>query len=302
MVIAPAPETLLDVATARSVPADTGVYAAWITDPNGLEQCGVAGPEPRVVYIGKASGRGGLRSRLLRHARDPFYSLADLLASRGTILPCWWHFAWKDQPFARTVKAPPLARLSSDAALAWQHQHLRWGWVTLEDPRAVESALIATHQPLLNLHGRGLVKLGPPQLRDIGDYEAARAAWLFSTVWIAAITAAEDEWNTWNEAIRVIGFEIDEEGWPMPLGSGGRPVKFRCPTETGARRIIRRTREVTFNAYDVVLRPKKQTVDQALELAFRREVDAIDTPSTLPSADRMIELRALIRLLPDVVH
>src|SRR4051794_2564793 len=109
MLTVPRPEVRLDEATARGAPARPGVYGAWITDTESLAQCGIAGPEPRVVYIGKASGASGLRSRLLRHAKQPFWSLLDLLATRGTIVPGWWHYAFKNQPYKRTIKAPPLA-------------------------------------------------------------------------------------------------------------------------------------------------------------------------------------------------
>lgn len=314
MLTIPRPAFRLDEAAARAAPTQTGVYAAWITDAESFSECGIAAPEPRVVYIGKASGGGGLRSRLLRHARQPFWSLLDLLASRGTILPSWWHHAFKRQPHKRTLKTPPLAKLAEDAALAWQQDHLRWGWTSTGEPRPVESSLIAQHQPLLNLHGRGFALLGPPQMRLIGDFERARAGWLFSTAWIAALTAAEGEWVTWSELTRSLHLEIDEAGWPMPLGQGGKRVKLRLPTELDAQRIVKKARDVEFNEYDdealawwsayagLAFRPRAQSVDEALRHAFRCEVDALDLPRTLPPPDRRVELLKIIKLLPGVAH
>jgi hypothetical protein len=154
----PPPTRRLDVASAGRASAKPGVYAAWICDPDALASCGVAGPAPRLIYVGKASGRGGLRARLLRHARTPFWSLVDLLGARGTIRPGWWQYAIKHQRHSRSLHAPPLAAATERAALAWQHEHLVWGWVPIADAGTVESALIAAHEPLLNLRGRGYVR------------------------------------------------------------------------------------------------------------------------------------------------
>jgi hypothetical protein len=311
---APAPAFRLGEETAREAPAQTGVYAAWITDAESLAECGVAGPEPRVIYIGQARGSGGLRARLRIHAREPFWSLLDLLASRGTILPGWWHHAIKNQPHRRTLDVPPLAKLSESAALTWQQDHLRWGWTSIKKPSPVESTLIAQYQPLLNLRGRGFGLLGPPQLRMIGDFEVARAGWFFSAAWIAAITSADDGWVAWDDLTTSLDLEIDEAGWPMALGGGGTRVTLQLPTELEAREIVNKACDVAFNDYDneasawwcayagLAFRPKAQQIDEALRHAFRRHVAALDLPPTLPPRDRRVELLELIKLLPSVAH
>lgn len=314
----PEPATTLDADTAKRAPQSQGIYAAWIVDEQALAEAGLSGPPPRLVYVGVAAGRGGLRHRLARHAKTPFWDLLDLLAVRGTIVPGWWHYARKNQPHKRTLHPPPLARLASDEALAWQERNLRWGWVMRNTPRSLESELIAAYQPLLNLSGQGLRVLGPPQLRYVGDWEPARAAWLFSVAWIAVLSGRPSGWVRRRLRKRADEIRVDDAGWPMPLAAAGRPERVRIPSEREARTLLSGCLPDTYGtaqfnddeearawwaAYiGLTFQHTPQAVEDALHLAASRRVDAIRTPPTLPDEPRRRELLQLIRLLPRVCH
>jgi hypothetical protein len=243
--------------------------------------------------------------------------MVDLLAMRGKVRPGWWQYAVKNQPYLRSLHAPPLAQDAERDALAWQREHLRWGWMRVAKAGTVESALIAQHQPLLNLRGRGYSLLGPPQLRAIGEWESARAAWLFSCAWIAILTAAEDGWIRRPRG-RPDEVEIDDEGWPVPVGRGANAVRVKQPSERAARLVLRRAFEeigevASFHddeeasawwaAYaGLPARPREQSVEEAIRLAVRCQPGALDTPRALPSAARRSELLSIIKWLPGVAH
>lgn len=314
----PEPFTALEEAHARAAPRERGVYAAWITDGSALADAALETPAPRLVYVGKASGREGLRHRLLRHARTPFWDLLDLLAARGTIVPGWWRYADKHQPFKRSLHVPPLASRSEAAALAWQHEHLRWGWLTHDTPGPLEVTLIAAHTPLLNLSGKGLKRSGPPQMRMIGEWEAARAAWLFSVSWIAVLCARPDDWIRRRRLRRSMEVSINDDGWPVPLDTGYSTHEVTIPTERTARGLLHEAARdadlpMVFNddeeasawwaAYaGLRFRPQQQSVEAALVHALHRRVTALDMPTTLPSAACQKGVLPVIRELPAVVH
>jgi hypothetical protein len=147
----------------------------------------------------------------------------------------WWRYAHK---YSRTkrLRYPGLAQLAVDETLAWQHEHLRWGWTAVHavDATRVESDLIAAHRPLGNLAGRGYQAGPPAPLRAIGGYERERAWWLFHVAWLAVLTL-----GTPSEGIRRrrLQHEVahDEHGWPVPLGEGEhRPGPGRARVATTA--------------------------------------------------------------------
>lgn len=123
----------LDLQAVRHIPRVEGVYAAWITTREALVEIGIDGPPPVLVYIGKATGVGGLRTRLRRHASSAWWELIDLLASRRTVLPGWWSHSQKNTG-RRTLLIPPLAMVSHAQALDWQHRNVRWAGSRIRTP------------------------------------------------------------------------------------------------------------------------------------------------------------------------
>ncbi len=207
------------------IPREPGVYAAWITTDEALEQLGVEGPAPVVAYIGKAGPTSRtkgkprtLLDRLREHVRQPgqqdcypFFELAELLGVRRTILPPIWHRSfYKVQASKYRSRPSPLGQLSINQALAWQYEHLVWGWSALPASQVnqVESALIKEHLPLLNHRGMPAAS-PPPQLRRIGSYEADRARWLALYSYVAAAS------RVFEEADASGSFEVDSTSWPV---------------------------------------------------------------------------------------
>ncbi len=92
----PTGEHALDRATLARVPLTTGVYAAWLIEPAALQAAGINGRSPLLMYVAKASSKGGLQQRLRRHAKIPWWEVADLLASTGVGHPGWWAYAEKN--------------------------------------------------------------------------------------------------------------------------------------------------------------------------------------------------------------
>jgi hypothetical protein len=205
------PRVRLSKEVATSAPRTSGLYAAWAVVPPTLEELGVDARAPLCMYIGKAGGSSGLRHRLGRHARTPWWRVLDLLASQSRGLPGWWQYAPKwhgrrsDVPSALAVSA----RI---AALEWQQDHFRWGWVDVREAelRSLESQLIARYQPFLNLQGQGLKGLGPPQLRAVGRYAPQRAAWLFRVAWIAVLTQRPKVGH--GEGLQAYGWRVTATG------------------------------------------------------------------------------------------
>lgn len=232
----------LDVQRAGRAPERPGVYAAWVVDEAALTDAGIDGPPPVLWYVGKATGVGGLRARLRRHARAAWWELVDLLASRRVVLPGWWSYAYKNTT-RRTLTIPPLAMVSHDETLRWQHSHLRWGWsaASAGKTRTLEGDLIATHLPLLNRHGRGLRERTPVQLRERTAFEREAAWWLFHVSWLGVIMLAPDDWlevrstdASWPVTCTVA---CDDDGWPVPL-TDGRDQEITVPDESSARELL----------------------------------------------------------------
>lgn len=207
------------------LPREPGVYAAWITSEEALEELGVEGPAPVVVYIGKAGPTSRtkgkprtLRDRLREHVRQPgqqdcypFFELAELLGVRRTILLPIWHRNPDKVSVSRYRSRPsPLGQLSIDQALAWQYENLVWGWVPLpaDQVNQMESTLIRQHQPLLNQRGMPSGS-PPPQLRRIGPYEADRARWLcvYSNLAASIRAALAPDQNG--------QYDLDARWWPI---------------------------------------------------------------------------------------
>jgi hypothetical protein len=204
----------------RSLPDKPGIYAAWLTDAASLAQVGLAPVERRLIYVGKAGGRYGLRQRLRRHARSPWYSLLHALAAGRHVLPCWWTHARKNGPHSRVVHPSGLAAVATAEALAWQHAHLSWGYVTVpaDKLRACESQLIHRHRPLINLAGRDYGSRSP-LIRDDGFAERLRAWWLYRAAWLAVLVGQPDGYARRRRGIRASSIEVgwDPAGWPARL-------------------------------------------------------------------------------------
>lgn len=314
----PPPEHRLDTKTASGVPASRGVYAAWIVDERALAEAGIGGVPPVLLYVGKAGGAAGLRARLTRHAAHPWWELVDLLASRGTVLPGWWSYAEKNTTH-RTLRIPPLAAVAEAETRAWQHENLRWGWISKPrtDVRAYEAALIAMHRPLLNRHGRGYKAEPLVQLRAVGIYEDARVWWLFHVAWLAVLTLRPQAWVRRSLNGHVIA--ADEHGWPVCLDEGTHH-KLRIPGERAARGLLARaappalhdavsgatsSAEATawwaaYAGHAFLKQP--DAPDVALRAALTRSSNALRAPQAGPSESGHARLVDLVRQLPSVAH
>ena len=315
----------LDVQRAGRVTERPGVYAAWIADAAALTDVGVDGPAPVLWYVGRATGAGGLRARLRRHARSAWWELVDLLASRRVVLPGWWSYAFKNTA-RRTLTVPPLAMVSHDETLRWQHSHLRWGWIagSKVNTKALEGDLIATHLPLLNLHGRGLSGRAPVQLRNRLAFEQDAAWWLFHVSWLAVIVSAPEEWievrgrhTSWPISCSVA---CDDDGWPVPL-TEGRDHKITVPDEASARQVLIKAAPRDLRAVVAETRTDaheatawwaayaghpflrhSQPHESALAAALRRDDDGYAGPGRLPTDAKLRDLLALIAPLARVTH
>lgn len=210
----------------REVPNRPGVYAAWITTPAALRALGVAGPAPRLIYIGRAVAASGLRGRLLEHTLSSWQTLNELLAARGGCVFSWWHRTRlaRDAPYRPTPSA--LGDLSSHEALRFQHEHLRWRWISCRSrtrAEALEIELLASNEPLLN---HLLADPTPPQLRYHQGFEAARARWLWHMSWTALFVGDNESRNLNNATAERWGlyerwsrraYQADRLGYPLPL-------------------------------------------------------------------------------------
>jgi hypothetical protein len=321
----PPGEHRLDRELVARVPRDPGTYAAWIIDSAALVEAGIAGTPPVLVYVGVANGSGGLRARLRDHASAPWWELLDLLASRKTVLPGWWSYANKN--VGRTsLTVPPLANVAEQQALAWQHCHLRWGWITNPSVSAstLECAWIERYLPMLNLKGRGYKALGPVQLRNGIGYERERAWWLFHVSWIAVITLQPPGWvddcwtpGEWWGADRV---SCDDDGWPVRIGDGETHT-IRIPSERSARELLLAAAPPTLRdeAADSSTTSEEATAwwaayaghaflqdsqphSDALRAGLARSADGYRAPISLPTGPKRADLLELIRPLPGVGH
>ena len=200
----------------EQVPDKPGIYAAWVVDESALRQCGIAGPAPSLIYVGKA-GERGLRKRLEIHARRPFYELGELLAVRGNALFPWEHRVVQYGP--GRFKPGPLCQISSRQTLEWQHRHLMWSWRTVSSKSVTksENEAIEAGEPILNRQGGGSV---PPQLRAASGYSRARSRWLWHVVWAwldyydaESPTLSAADATDWQRGQH---FRIDRDGYPLP--------------------------------------------------------------------------------------
>src|SRR5690242_16544524 len=80
----------------HQVPRTPGLYAIWLLEPGSLRACGIDGPAPKLIYIGMASPRHGLRGRLYQHLGADWGALTELLAVRGHVLFPWWAKQWPE--------------------------------------------------------------------------------------------------------------------------------------------------------------------------------------------------------------
>jgi hypothetical protein len=314
----PPPRHRLDPAAAAQLPRTPGIYAAWITMDAALEQVGIAGPAPRLVYVGIATSKAGLRRRLTAHVSTPWWELLDLLASRRAVLPAWWAHSFKNSPH-RTLTIPALAQLASDEALAWQHEHLRWGWTEMPkaEAQAAEVAAIAAHRPLVNRKGLDYGAEPPPQLRATGPHEAARAWWLFHAAWLAVITIEEASYSAVDFGRLMVA--VDEDGWPVPLADGDHQ-RLDLPSDWEAQRVLvgaapselrgavadETDSEQAFAWWAAYsghqFLPGGGTTHDALHGAFTRSDEGHRAPSHLPAEPTRSRLVALVKQLPRVTH
>lgn len=315
----------LDVQRAGRVTERPGVYAAWIPDDAALTNLGIDGAAPVLWYVGRATGTGGLRARLRRHARSAWWELVDLLASRRVVLPGWWWYADKNTAH-RTLTIPPLAMVSHEETLRWQHSHLRWGWVAASkvNTRALEADLIATHLPLLNLHGRGLRGRPPVQLRKRLEFERDAAWWLFHVSWLAVITLRSDEWievrSRHTSRPVTCSVACDDDGWPVPLAEG-RHHEITVPDEAAARKVLIKAapRELRAVVAETGTGAHEATAwwaayaghpflrdgtphEDVLAAALRRNDEGYAGPGRLPTDTKLRSLLNLVALLPRVTH
>ncbi len=215
--VLPSAERTLNHRAVESLPDAPGVYAAWITDEAALRQAGVEGTAPLLAYVGKARS---LRQRIGRHVpgpevrhRLPFSDLGEMLSTGGHTLWNWWARSFDRGPDGRWAAPSGLGRLAIDQTLAWQREHLVWGWSVAapEVLTMLEVSLIVEHEPLLNPQRRG-VRAMPPQLRRVGDYRHRRAQWLYLLSWTAAI---RENWDAgmWRDGLML--FTPDVQGYPV---------------------------------------------------------------------------------------
>jgi len=204
----------------ETVSVGTGLYGVWLLDQRAVRDCGIAETAPLLIYIGKAAGRQGLRQRIMsRHVPFSWLQLADLLASRGRVLPPWWQSLPRSDAGGWMKPASPLASLAEQQVVEWQHRYLRWTWETLPPERviAAETALIRDHRPLLN---RTHKSEGLPQLRQPGRYRQARMRWLWQSAWAGLLLRArttpglDAPWKRWHTsaAVDVNGYPSDRSG------------------------------------------------------------------------------------------
>ena len=70
----------------RVVDDGPGVYASWLVDRHALRMCGLVGPPPVALYVGKATTKRGLSDRIAQHVHIANLELVDLLALQGRVL------------------------------------------------------------------------------------------------------------------------------------------------------------------------------------------------------------------------
>jgi hypothetical protein len=206
----------------ESVPVSPGVYAAWLVDSKALAGCGVEGPAPRLMYVGRAVSAGGLRTRLRNHAEASFTELGDLLAVRGKTLFDWCGRNPHSLAPGYRPRPSPLGQLARTQALEWQLRHFHWAWrkCSREQATALESGAIKEMKPLLNLRGAGRET---PQLRFGRGYGRARGRWLWHMAWAALIAGGdvgvpitEADFYEWQLDVTNPRCRVDTLGFPLP--------------------------------------------------------------------------------------
>lgn len=247
----------------ETVPIDTGLYGVWLLDQRAVRDCGIAGSAPLLIYIGKAAGREGLRQRIVRrHVPFSWPQLADLLASRGRVLPPWWQSLPRSNAGGWMKPTSPLASLAEQQVVDWQHRHLRWSWQALPAERvtAAETALIREHRPLLN---RTRKSEGLPQLRQAGLYGRARMRWLWQSAWAGLLLRGrttprlDAPWKRWHKspAVDVNGYPSDRRG----------AIMIPTPHTPNRRDLLALMHDAAASAPNSVKRAVEQTQD-AVEL------------------------------------
>ena len=208
-------EPLTTLEVRRDVPERPGIYAAWITEQAALRQAGIRCDPPCLLYVGRATkGEAPLRKRLERHARVPFYDLAEMLAVRGNALFPWHARVWGEHS---RFRPGALCQLSEAQTMDWTWRNVSWSWRACSKERAVadENAAIKAGNPVLNRAGGGPTL---PQLRVSSPRAGAR--WIWQVAWAALLhgddygfdnlpESALAEWD-WNQ------FCVDRHGYPLP--------------------------------------------------------------------------------------
>lgn len=144
------PETV--GAATTGLPANPGLYAWWLADPQKLPQVPLT---PRadglsLIYLGIAksgpNANSDLRSRVLgKHIRG---SLGNSTLRRSLAALLWEEQGWKPiWPSDRVLLSPEENLKLSQ----WMAQNLRVAWLPHPEPWKVEAELISVLQPPLNV-------------------------------------------------------------------------------------------------------------------------------------------------------
>jgi hypothetical protein len=319
--------TALDAPGPDGPPPRPGIYAAWITTRQALDDLGVAGRLPLLMYVGKAArgGGGALDRRVMkRHVGVAFDAVNEMLAVRGHALFPWDTRMQPPADAGRMYQYTPLGEIASRTTVEWQFEHLCWNWECCTEQAAPvqEKKAIIAGEPLLNVAG---TTDGVPLLRRRAQKSRAAARWLWHTSWAALYTVSRDrrfEKRYWGDVRR--GWGADQQGWPIPR-SVADDERLRLPipdNEELEAIVLEAAREASplvrhalgearsdewrmwWAAHaGAAFLAKPVAIAQAMSSSLRQESEEIaPCPDTLPQRDHLAKLVKLVRCLPRTYH
>jgi hypothetical protein len=146
-----APQYPVDEALATA-PPEPGIYAWWAS-PDALpreipvelhQETGLA-----LLYVGtspdSAGSQGDLSKRIRVHSKR---AIGSSTLRRGLAALLYQDFGWR--PIWASTR-PALESVDLAALAAWQAEHMAVRWCVVQEPWAIEQAVIAAMRPPMNL-------------------------------------------------------------------------------------------------------------------------------------------------------